>query len=625
MAPTLLLALLAGAPATPGPSQAALSAAVESLFDGLRWFSPRCGNDLHQHVDLRTDARDTMMFALAPHAIGPLVKRLARTRDEFERQKLIRALGTQGPTIKPYLNALARRATTLELIEIAVALNRSGASDEEAFGLVDLLLSEQGWAGLSALGRFERPDPERLQRALFRATLRGLNPTGIGFEAMVDGRVDERWLVALLEGAATTQAKQGQPWADASPLGEALEPDPWWQSERSQPLLTRLFEIRLLTDNPRARQSALSEALWLRHVVSQAAPTLVQVILTANPAEACRGLRALARIDRSRALAYRQRTRECLAHPPKDFEPAEAVDALMALGFEPGDRVLVESAAARYRRACRQKYSLCTQDGVFASAEREFRASAPSPSPESVDEELVVRRLAPDVWLFTQSPFMSSNALAVRMPDGSFVFASSLYETVGTHDMLRWLSEHVGPVGGLAINTHFHFDGTGGNAAYDAAGVTTYASDLTSQLLAEHFLSMRSEGAALFPPGPHRDRVEALELKTARQTFPLNTGLSLRLGGEEVRVLHPGPAHSPDNVVVYFPSRRLLFGGCMVKRGDSLGYLGAADLAHWEASVRVLEDLDPLVVVPGHGVPGGTELLRNTTRLVRAARTSTGP
>jgi hypothetical protein len=37
-------------------------------------------------------------------------------------------------------------------------------------------------------------------------------------------------------------------------------------------------------------------------------------------------------------------------------------------------------------------------------------------------------------------------------------------------------------------------------------------------------------------------------------------------------VFFPGAAHSADNVVVYFPKKRLLFGGCMIKPKE-LGYL----------------------------------------------------
>jgi glyoxylase-like metal-dependent hydrolase (beta-lactamase superfamily II) len=108
-----------------------------------------------------------------------------------------------------------------------------------------------------------------------------------------------------------------------------------------------------------------------------------------------------------------------------------------------------------------------------------------------------------------------------------------------------------------------------------------------------------------------------MRIVPAARTFDARRGISFSFGGERVQVLHPGPAHSPDNVVVHFPARRLLFGGCMIKTGRSIGYTGAADLAAWEKSVKNLEPLRPALVVPGHGPPGGPALFQNTITVVR--------
>ena len=115
-------------------------------------------------------------------------------------------------------------------------------------------------------------------------------------------------------------------------------------------------------------------------------------------------------------------------------------------------------------------------------------------------------------------------------------------------------------------------------------------------------------------------RVQRTRVVPAAHTFPEREGMTLTIAGETVRVVHPGPGHTADNLVVHFPRRDLLFGGCMIKNGDSIGFIGDADLDHWEASVRAVEPLTARVVVPGHGPIGGPELLANTIRLVRAAR-----
>ena len=159
------------------------------------------------------------------------------------------------------------------------------------------------------------------------------------------------------------------------------------------------------------------------------------------------------------------------------------------------------------------------------------------------------------------------------------------------------------------------------NAAYQAAGVETIASTATAALIAERGPAVRAASAASFEDPALRSRVERVALLAPRRTFDPARGLTLRFGGEEVHVIYPGPAHSPDDVVVHFPARRLLFGGCMIKAsGASIGYTGDADLRHWEAAVHSLEPLAPRVVVPGHGAVGGPELFAATVAIVRAAR-----
>ena len=44
---------------------------------------------------------------------------------------------------------------------------------------------------------------------------------------------------------------------------------------------------------------------------------------------------------------------------------------------------------------------------------------------------------------------------------------------------------------------------------------------------------------------------------------------------------------------MHFPARRLLFGGCLIKTGHTIGNTADADLGHWEAAVRSLERLQP--------------------------------
>jgi glyoxylase-like metal-dependent hydrolase (beta-lactamase superfamily II) len=93
----------------------------------------------------------------------------------------------------------------------------------------------------------------------------------------------------------------------------------------------------------------------------------------------------------------------------------------------------------------------------------------------------------------------------------------------------------------------------------------------------------------------------------------------LSLGGETVEIFYPGPAHSPDNIVVYFPSAKLLFGGCMVRADGQLGNLTDADLKKWPESIRKLRKYDARLIVPGHGINFSPSMLEETEEAALAA------
>ncbi len=237
---------------------------------------------------------------------------------------------------------------------------------------------------------------------------------------------------------------------------------------------------------------------------------------------------------------------------------------------------------------------------------------------ETIRPGLTVRSIARDAWVVTHEEAHDSNVLVVRLPDGTLLLCSSPFDTDTTRALLAWLRTRFAAARLVAINTHWHMDGTGGNDAYREAGVATYASTHTQALSLERGAQMR-QGAAEGLPAAVAEHVRATPVVGAEHTFDESAGLTLSFGGERVEVTYPGPAHSQDNVVVYLPARQILFGGCMLKIGDSLGYLGDASLDTWEPALARLEALRATIVVPGHGRTGGPEIIANTLRLVRAS------
>jgi metallo-beta-lactamase class B len=259
------------------------------------------------------------------------------------------------------------------------------------------------------------------------------------------------------------------------------------------------------------------------------------------------------------------------------------------------------------------------QSATITTSGAAREADAHHAGPGRIDEELALRTLAVDTYLVVHEPFVAANVLVAKMPDGTVVICSSPFETEASRALVTWIKGTLKPTRIVAINTHFHFDGTAGNDAYRELGVETYASGLTQRLLSEKGAAMQAETAKQLE-GTERERMLRVKIAPAVHTFDERAGLALRFGDEEVRVVYPGPGHSPDNVVVFFPARGILFGGCMIKGSASVGFIGDADLEHWESAVDVARGLGARVVIPGHGPVGGPELFELTTSVVRNAR-----
>ncbi len=216
-----------------------------------------------------------------------------------------------------------------------------------------------------------------------------------------------------------------------------------------------------------------------------------------------------------------------------------------------------------------------------------------------------------------------ANSLLVRVSDDTMVWVDTPYEDKATERVVEWLHNTFGEVRIIEINTGYHWDNAGGNGFLLEQGIPVYGADLSARLLQERGEWIRTETLAMLE-APEHASYRALHagqvFHSPDHTFPAKEGLRLQFGDEVVEVFFPGPSHAPDNLVVYFRERRLLFGGCMIRAlgARETGYTGDADLAEWPGAVRRTLERYPAVqmVIPGHGAAGGPELLDHTIRIL---------
>lgn len=95
----------------------------------------------------------------------------------------------------------------------------------------------------------------------------------------------------------------------------------------------------------------------------------------------------------------------------------------------------------------------------------------------------------------------------------------------------------------------------------------------------------------------------------------------IKLGDTNIEVFYPGEGHTIDNIIVWFPQDKVLFGGCLIKslESTSIGNIEDANVKQWALSVeKVLERYsDAEIVIPGHGKSGGIDLTKHTLDLLK--------
>ena len=80
--------------------------------------------------------------------------------------------------------------------------------------------------------------------------------------------------------------------------------------------------------------------------------------------------------------------------------------------------------------------------------------------------------------------------------------------------------------------------------------------------------------------------------------------MTLDVGGRTVELIHPGPAHSDDMTVMFFPEERAAFAVDYINVRRLPGSLAGTTFEEYAAAIGTIETLDIDTVLPGHGDAG---------------------
>ena len=185
------------------------------------------------------------------------------------------------------------------------------------------------------------------------------------------------------------------------------------------------------------------------------------------------------------------------------------------------------------------------------------------------------------------------NGLIVRNSNETIIFDTPTNDK-NSEELIKWITVKLHCKINAIIPTHFHDDCLGGLNAFDENKIPSYAYSKTLELAKKNNYVVPNNG--------------------------FEDSLILKVGDEIVNAKFFGEGHTKDDVVGYFPSENIMFGGCLIKElHANKGYLGDANVYAWSNTVQKVKDEYPNVkiVVPGHGKFGNKRLLDYTIKLFK--------
>ncbi|MBB6128026.1 subclass B1 metallo-beta-lactamase [Mucilaginibacter lappiensis] len=193
-----------------------------------------------------------------------------------------------------------------------------------------------------------------------------------------------------------------------------------------------------------------------------------------------------------------------------------------------------------------------------------------------------------------KTPF-PANGLYIVTPAG-IILIDTPWDEDQTRQLIDTIKQRYHQKIALCIANHFHTDRTAGLDVLKKNGTKTYTTVLTKQLAKQH------------------------NDKQPEFTFTKDTVFNV--GGVKVQTYFPGEGHTKDNIVIWLPQTKVLFGGCLIKSMDTneQGYTADGNITEWPLSVtRVKNHFNDIkYLIPGHqGWQGGTQMLDHTIDIAK--------
>ena len=122
---------------------------------------------------------------------------------------------------------------------------------------------------------------------------------------------------------------------------------------------------------------------------------------------------------------------------------------------------------------------------------------------------------------------------------------------------------------------------------------------------------IEEQSFALLEEMQERAKEKAAGTKVVMPDITFEGSKIIELGGERIELLNLGPTHSPGDIVVWLPEKKLVIAGDMAFHQRMLPLFEHTDTTAWIETWDRFDALGAEVVIPGHGVP--TDMVTVTT------------
>ncbi|MBU3630393.1 MBL fold metallo-hydrolase [Polynucleobacter sp. AP-Melu-500A-A1] len=211
-------------------------------------------------------------------------------------------------------------------------------------------------------------------------------------------------------------------------------------------------------------------------------------------------------------------------------------------------------------------------------------------------------QVAPHTYFVQGFPEMGSSANQNFISNAGFVVTPKgvvVVDALGSPTLAKKLIGEIARITPqkvvAVVVSHYHADHVYGLQEFKRIGAKIYAQGegrnyLSSETARQRLIASRID----FAPWVNANTSLISADVWIDKQFKLN------IGGIEFFISRVGPAHAPEDLMVYVPSEKVLFAGDLVFRGR-IPFVGNADSKGWLAALNEIERLNPDVVIPGHG------------------------